>query len=321
MTDSVLGIDIAKQKFDAALLVNGKTKTKVVKNSKEGFQTLADWLKKYGAGRVHACMEATGTYGEELATFLHDAGHIVSVVNPACIKNFAQCKLSRTKTDATDADLIAHFCLMTKPTQWSPLPLKTRGLQALVRRIDALIAMRTQESNRLDVSHKLIQPSIKKHIAHLDSEIKKLKAQVRSEIDNDPDLKDKKELLTSIPGIGDATVAVILAEFDFQKFESVKKLIAYIGLAPKETLSGSSVKGKPRLCKIGNARLRKSFYMPALVAKKHNPVVSNFYSRLKENGKNGKVAVCAAMRKLVHIVYGVLKTGKPFDPNYGQNLA
>jgi len=321
MADSVLGIDIGKHKFDVALLVNGKTRTKAVKNSIEGFQTLCDWLKKHNATRVHACMEATGNYGEELAIFLHDAGHIVSIVNPARIKGFAQCELSRTKTDKADADLIARFCLAMKPAQWLPLPLKTRGLQALVRRIDALVSMHTQESNRLKVAHKLIKPSIKKHIAHLDAEIKKLKAQLRSEINNDPDLKGKKELLTSIPGIGEATVAMILTEFDFQKFDSVKAVVAYIGLAPKDTLSGSSVKGKPRLCKVGNARLRKGFYMPALVAKKHNPIISNFYSRLKESGKNGKVAVCAAMRKLVHIVYGVLKTGKPFDPDYGTKLA
>lgn len=148
-----------------------------------------------------------------------------------------------------------------------------------------------------------------------------MKAQVRSEINNAPDLKEKKGLPTSIPDIGEATVAIILAEFDFQKFEDVKKAVAYIGLAPKETLSGSSVKGRPRLCRIGDIRLRKSFYTPALAAMKHNPAVFTFYRRLKGRGKNGKVAVCAAMKKLVHIVYGVLKTGKPFDPDYGAKLA
>lgn len=321
MSDFVLGIDIGKQKFNVTLLYQDKAKTKSVKNSKEGFLALTAWLEKHGADRVHACMEATGNYGDELAMYLHDAGHAVSIVNPARIKGFAQCELSRTKTDKADADLIARFCLAMQPEPWTPLPHKIRGLQAIVRRIDALISMRTQESNRLDVAHKLVKPSIKKLIAHLDAEIKKLKAQVRSEINNDPDLKNKKELLTSIPGIGDATIGMILAELDFQKFEGVKEVVAYIGLAPRETLSGSSVKGKPRLCKIGNARLRKGFYMPALVATKHNPIVSNFYNRLRESGKNGKVAVCAAMRKLVHIVYGVLKTRKPFNPNYGQNLA
>lgn len=321
MSDSVLGIDIGKQKFDVALLVNGKTKTKAVKNSKEGFATLSAWLEKHDAGRVHACMEATGSYGDELALHLHDAGHTVSIVNPARIKGFAQSELIRTKNDTVDAGVIARFCLAMQPEPWTPLPPATRELQAVVRRIDALINMRTQESNRLDVSHSHVEPSIKEHLAYLDSEIKKLKAQIRSEINNDPDLKGKKDLLISIPGISDATVAVILAELDFAKFDSVKQVVAFIGLAPKETLSGSSVKGKPRICKIGNARLRKSFYMPALVATRFNPIVANFYRRLKESGKNGKVAVCAAMRKLVHIIYGVLKTGKPFNPDYGTNLA
>lgn len=172
MTDSALGIGIGKRKFNVVLLINGKAKTKAVKNSSEGFQMLGDWLEKHGAGRVHARVEATGNYGEELAFFLRDAGHVVSVVNPACIKGFAQCKLSRTETDAADADLRARFCLATEPAAWSPLPLKTRGLQAVVRRIDALAGMRAQESNRLDVSHGLVKPSIKKLIAHLDSEPK-----------------------------------------------------------------------------------------------------------------------------------------------------
>lgn len=176
--------------------------------------------------------------------------------------------------------------------------------------MDALIGMRTQESNRLGVAHSLVEPSIKEHLAYLDSEIEKLKKQMRAEINNDPDLKGKWELLVSIPGISDATIAVILAEIDFQKFESVREVVAFMGLAPKDTLSGSSVKGKPRLCKIGNARLRTCFYMPAMVAIRFNPVVAEFHHRLKENGKNGKVIVCAAMRKLVHIIYGVLKTGK-----------
>lgn len=321
MSDSTLGIDVGKLKLDVTLLINGKTKTKTVKNSKEGFQTLSDWLKKHGAGRVHACMEATGSYGDGLALYLHEAGHIVSIVNPVRIKGFAKSELVRTKNDTVDAGIIARFCLAMSPSPWTPPAPAIRRLQAVVRRLDAMIIMHTQEENRLDVSHSLVEPSIKEHLAYLDSEIKKLKAQIRSEINNDPGLKSKKELLISIPGISDTTIAVILAEIDFQKFESVKQVVAFIGLAPKETLSGSSVKGKPRICKIGNARLRKSFYMPALVAARFNPIVANFYRRLKESGKNGKVAVCAAMRKLVHIIYGVLKTGKPFNPDYGINLA
>jgi len=136
-------------------------------------------------------------------------------------------------------------------------------------------------------------------------------------IDQNPNLRQKKELLVSIPGIGKATIAVILSELDnLEKFNHVRELVAFIGLAPKETLSGSSIKGKPRLCKVGHVRLRKALYMPALVSIQCNPVMMASYNRLKGKGKNGKVIVCAIMRKLVHIIFGILKSGKKFDPNY-----
>ena len=133
--------------------------------------------------------------------------------------------------------------------------------------------------------------------------------------DWDPDLRKKKDLLASIPGIGKATIAAILSELDdLKRFKHVRELVAFIGLAPKEALSGSPIKGKPRLCKTGNARLRKALYMPALVSIRYNPLMIAFYQRLKEKGKNGKVIVCAVMRKLVHVIFGVLKSGKKYDP-------
>src|SRR4030066_2296635 len=321
MAETVLGIDIGKQKFEVLLLVNSKAKSKSLKNSKEGFSTLTEWLRKHGAGRVHACMEATGSYGDELALHLHDSGHTVSMGTPARVKGFAQSELIRTKTDAVDAGIIARFCLAMNPEPWTPPVPAVRRLQAIARRLDALIAMRTQELNRLGVAHSLVEPSIKEHLLYLDSEIEKLKEQMRSEIDQDPDLKNKRDLLISIPGISDATISVILSELDFQKFESVREVVAFMGLAPKDKISGTSVKGKPRLCKIGNARLRKCFYMPAMGAIRYNPVVAEFHRRLKANGKNGKVIVCAAMRKLVHIIYGVLKTGQPFNPQIATQIA
>ena len=218
MADSILGIDIGKQKFEAFLLVNGKAKSKSLKNSKEGFSTLIEWLIKHGAGLFHACMEATGSYGDELALYLHDSGHTVSVVNPARIKGFAQSELVRTKTDAVDAGIIARFCLAMQPEPWSPPAPAVRRIQAIARRLDALIAMRTQELNRLGVAHSLVEPSIKQHLTYLDSEIEKLKKQMRSEINDDPDLKNQRDLLITIPGISDTTISIILAELDFNKF-------------------------------------------------------------------------------------------------------
>ena len=317
MSVSVLGIDIAKQKFDVALLVEGKTKHKTCKNTVEGFETLTIWLERQGVHKVHACLEATGNYGEELAIYLHETGHVVSVVNPARIKGFGQSELIRTKTDKIDAALIARFCLAMRPDPWSPPSPEIRALRALVRRVDSLINMRSQEKNRISAAHESVIPLIREHINYLDKEIEKIREQIADLIDRDPNLKNKKGLLASIPGIGTATIPHILAELDdLDKFSHVRELVAFIGLAPRETLSGSSIKGKPRLCKIGHARLRKALYMPALVSIQCNPVMIAFYNRLKEKGKNGKVIVCAIMRKLVHIIFGILKSGKKYDPNY-----
>jgi len=322
MSVSVLGIDIAKQKFDVALLVDKKTKHKTCKNSVEGFETLTIWLEKQGIQKVHACLEATGNYGEDLAIYLHEAGQMVSIVNPAKIKGFGQSELIRTKTDKIDAALIARFCLAMKPGPWSPPSPEIRSLRALVRRVDSLIDMRSQEKNRISTAHESVIPLIKEHIGYLDKEIEKIRNQIADLIDQDPNLKNKKDLLVSIPGIGTATIPHILAELDdLKKFNHVRELVAFIGLAPREKLSGSSIKGKPRLCKIGHARLRKALYMPALVSIQCNPVMIAFYNRLKEKGKNGKVIVCAIMRKLVHIIFGILKSGKKYDPNYKPALA
>ena len=318
----ILGVDIAKKKFDVALLVNDKQKHKVFTNNQEGFRELLGWLKKKGVEHVHLCLEASSTYGDELATYMHDAGHTVSIVNPARIKGFAQSELMRTKNDKVDAGLIARFCLAMHPEPWAPAPPEMRQLQALVRRVDALINMRTQELHRLGTTQGTVEYSIREHIAYLDRQIEALKQQIADRIKSDPDLKIKRDLLKSIPGVGEATVAAILAELHmFETCDRVQKVVAFIGLAPREFTSGSSIKGKPRLSKVGNARLRKALFMPALVSIQCNPVIQTFYHRLKENGKNGKVIVCAIMRKLVHLIFGILKSGRPFDPNYRPHCA
>jgi transposase len=182
--------------------------------------------------------------------------------------------------------------------------------------------MGTQELHRLGTAQDTVEQSIREHITYLDKQIAALKQQVADLIKNDPDLKVKRDLLKSIPGIGEATIAAILAELPaFERCDHVQKVVAFIGLAPREFTSGSSIKGKPRLSKVGNARLRKALFMPALVSIQCNPVIQTFYHRLKERGKNGKVIVCAIMRKLVHLIFGILKSGKSFDPNYTPHCA
>lgn len=165
-----LGIDISKAKFDVALLrPDGKLRHRVFPNSPAGFQQLSAWLSKHNGLTLHACMEATGTYADALAAYLHSAGHTVSVVNPAVIKAFAASQMSRTKTDKADASLIARYCRMHQPPAWAPPPPEISELQSLVRRLEALIDMRQQEVNRLaaGITAEPVRKSVTQHIAYL----------------------------------------------------------------------------------------------------------------------------------------------------------
>lgn len=322
MTLPTLGIDIAKLKFNVCLInLGGKLKHKVFANTAEGSQRLVAWLTKQGAQHTHACMEATGAYGEALALHLHAAGHRVSVVNPAAIKAFAGSRLSRTKTDRVDAELIARFCRAQQPPAWTPPAAEVRQLQALVRRLESLVEMRTMESNRLEAitTDDMVKASVEDHISYLDQQIKQTEALIRAHIDNHPTLKQQSDLLDSIPGVGEATAAALLAEItDITQYESARQVAAYAGLVPRERQSGSSVRGRPRLSKIGNARLRKALYFPAITALRCSPFFKAWAEGLRQRGKCKMSVIGAAMRKLIHLAYGVLKTGCPFDPEWGQ---
>ena len=309
-----LGIDIAKRKFDVALLVNGKFKTKVFVNEARGFRSLLAWLDKYAAEPVHACLEATGSYGEAVATVLSDAGHSVSIINPARAKAFASSLGVRQKTDAVDAKVLAQL-VSSQPLQlWHAPAPELRALQALVRRLDALIQMQVQEQNRLELAQPGVRESIEQHLAYLGQQIEDIKAQIARHIDQHPGLKQQQQLLESIPGIGTNTSAWLIAELNLTRFASARQAAAFVGVTPRMRDSGSSVRGKPRICKQGSARLRKQLYFPALTAIRCNPLVRAMQQRLAAKGKHKMAIIAAAMRKLIHIAFGVIKSGKPFDP-------
>jgi transposase len=225
-----LGLDLAKLKFNACLVrAGGKLRHKVFANTAEGFAQLSEWLEGQGAGRVHACMEATGTYGDALAPYLHEAGHTLSRVNPAAVKAYAQSHLSRTKNDRVDAALIASFCAERRPPAWEPPAPELRELQALVRRLDSLVEMRTMEENRLSsgIAVAAVRESVGEHLAYLAGQIKKTEALIRSHIDRHPGLRRQRELLGSIPGIGETTAAALLAEApDLKQYKSAREVAA-----------------------------------------------------------------------------------------------
>jgi transposase len=317
-TIDVLGIDIAKKTFDVALLRNDKFRNKKFANNPEGFKQLDAWLAKQGTVRVHACLEATGSYSEAPAVHLHQSGHIVSLVNPARIKAFGQAELQRNKTDRADAMLIARFCLKHNPAPWTPAPPEIRELQALVRHLDDLIGTRTQLRNRLTDGQRIesVLESLRSLIKSVDAEIKLTRKKIRQHLNRHPDLKADHELLVTIKGIGEKTATLLLAEIQhIRQYKHARQAAAYAGLSPMILDSGTSLK-RSRLSKTGNARVRKALFMPAIVAKRHNPVLRKFSERLSQRGKSKMVIIGAVMRKLLHLAFGVLKTRKPFDPNH-----
>ena len=314
---SVVGIDIAKGSFDIAIQQsNGKFRTKAnLPNNPQGFQTLHAWLAKHVTADAWIVMEATGVYHHALAEFVYSLGYRVCVVNPACICSYAKSLLQRVKTDKVDAKLIALYAQRhaDQLKVWQPQTPAQRRLQALVRRLEDLKGIEQMEHNRLDVSDVSVQASIRSVIQHLEQEIAATLKAIKDHINDDPDLRDQRDLLVSINGISDKTAALLLAELGNPlRFRDSRAVVAFAGLNPRLQESGKH-KGHVRISKMGPSSLRAGLYMPAVVAMTHNPAVKALSERLKAKGKSGKQIVCAAMRKLLHIAYGVLKSGKPFD--------
>lgn len=245
---------------------------------------------------------------------MHNKNYFVSIVNPAKIKGFAQSELTRTKTDVADAKLIARFCKVMQPSKWEPIDTHIKELQSLVRRLESLGTMLNQENNRLEVAEEILQNNIHNSIVFIQKQIQEVKKLIKNHIDSNPDLKAKSLLLETIPGVGEANVAQVLAFIgEVHKFQSAKQVAAFVGVNPKQRTSGTSLRGRTMLSKTGNSSLRKAFYMPVIVAKNHNPIIKDFCHRLKLAGKHNMAIIGAAMRKLIHIIYGVLKSNKPFS--------
>jgi len=318
----VLGLDVSKATIDAALrLDEQKMVSAQFDNNPAGFVRLAQWLARQTSQGVHACLEATGRYGQALAEYLYAHHYPVSVVNPSRIHHYGRSKLRRSKTDKSDAQLIADFCATQQPPLWVPLSAHQEELQELTRQLDDLKTTRQRLSNRLGsgLRSKTVQRLLGEQLDLVDAQIKELEVLINQHIQQDDQTLARFALLLSIPGIGPNTAAKFLAEVpDIHCFESADQLAAYAGLVPRHRLSGTSVRGKSMLAKTGNSFLRTAFYMPALVAERCNPLIATFAQRLRNATvpKSRMTIVAAIMHKLLVLAYGVLKSGRPFDPNF-----
>ena len=324
-----IGIDMAKDKFDVLLWrEDGDPVPGTFENNPKGFNQFQRFLKKRNVVLAHACLEATGVYYEELAHFLHQQGYALSVVNPLQIKAYAQSQLRRNKTDQVDAAVIADFCRTQHPPLWTPPDPSWYELRALIRHLEDLEADRQRQRNRQDALQHSLQPSptvlsdLQQQIALLTEQIERVKSQIQAHIDQHPDLKQQRDLLQTITGIGPLTAAKLLAEYrGFADFDDVRQVVAFAGLNPKHRQSGSSIRGKTHISKMGRASIRATLYMPAINAKRFNPLLQPFVRRLEEQGLCGMEIIVAVMRKLLHLAFGILKSGQPFDPHYLEKQA
>lgn len=316
-----VGIDVSKATLDVAIQSQEQPFHFQVTNHVSGHMQLIQHLRAY---TKIACvgLEASGRYGETLAQRLYEAGFAVCYINPNQIHTFAQVHLHYNKTDKQDALLIARFCQAYQPPLWQPTHPLHQQLQQQTRYLRSLEAMRQQECNRLQsgLRDSTVQSLIQSHIDYLSTQILRLQQAIYDLIEQHTSLQHQHQLLTSIPGIGAKSAAVLLAEIgDIHRFANARQLAAWVGITPRQFQSGSSVNRPSRISKQGHIHLRTALYMPALAARRWNPFCHALAQRLQQRHKPGIAINIAVMRMLLHQVFGILKSGQPFDPNY-QNL-
>jgi len=317
-----VGIDISKEHFNVALYRLGGAEgegylNRDFENTASGIKAFLRLLKKYDAQDAPLCMEATGRYWELLAFALNEAGHSVAVVNPARLKAYVKVNGWLAKTDKADAQYIAHFCARQEPEAWIPPTPERHELQSLTRHLEDLKRDRTRYSNRKKAlpPSAAVRNSLDELIHQLDEQIAHTEQAILELSETTSEFADSVELLCSIPGIAHTTAVRLLAEMpNIANFPSVRQFTAYAGVNPSIHQSGKTSQ-RGSLSKCGNRRIRAALYFSAISAISCNPLVTPLAERLREKGRAKKQCIAAAMRKLLHIVYGILKSGKPFNPN------
>jgi transposase len=318
MTSNILGIDVSKDKLDCALLWSDQSQSKTFDNDLRGFQKLHAWLREHGIQQLHAALESTGSYGRGISSFLHQAGYTVSIVNPRLIHGYSKAMGLRNKTDKIDARLIAQFCKTFTPPAWVPRSAASEALQQVCRLIEERKLQRVDEQNRLEhLSSVVARKAVIKLGRTLDRQIEQLEHELLQLIAEDPGANKNFQLLQTIPGIGKTTAAIILAELPpVDRFASARKAAAFAGLTPQVHQSGTSVSRRSKLTKIGNRRLRRALYLPAVSSLRYNPVLRLKAERLKAKGKSSMCVIGAIMHQLLRTAFGVLKNQQPFDANW-----
>lgn len=327
----VLGIDVAQKELVVTLgrlladLSIELYAYKVFSNTEKGFLSLLTWTKKLvdADTEIRFVMEATGVYHQKFAYFLDDHGYALSIVLPNKISNYIRTLDVKTVTDKSCSEAIARFGLERKLDNWKRPKSTYKSMQQLTRERDQVVSERSAVKNQLHAESQEVEPNerslerLKERIRFLNRQEKEIKEDIAQIVNQDIELKKEVEIISSIPGVGELTAAIILAETNgFGLIRNKKQLTSYAGFDIKEKQSGTSVKGKPRISKKGNRSLRKAMYLPSMSAVKWDENFKNMYVRIVSKHGIKMKALIAIQRKLLELAYTLFKTKTSYDKSY-----
>ena len=315
-----IGIDISNDVFDATMQHSDGVSRRQFSNTKSGHCQFQKWALRR-ANSAQVCMEATGVYHLQLALALDGNPAVkLMVVNPCAARRFAQANMVRAKTDAIDADGLLLFLQRMPFRCWLAPRQQVLQLQSLAHRVSQLDKEITRERSRLHAvrragSHtRLVQQDIQAHLIQLKRRLEVMTARAMEVILSDPQLADDARIIDSAPGFAELSSMKLVAELSPLPDDMMPpQWVAHAGLDPRPGESGSSVRSPRRISKQGNARIRAALYMPALVAKQHDPNVKAYYEKLLAAGKPKMQAIVAVMRKLLHALWGMLHHRQEWD--------
>ena len=317
-SNNYVGIDISKLTFDVAVFCNEDSKYKHHKfNNEEGFNLLLELLTLENI----CVMEASGVYYLKLATFLSDKGIAVSVINPLIIRRFSQMRMSRAKTDKKDAMLIAEYGKTQQPDLWQPeadYVLELKQMFAYLEQLNknkSTFAVQKQTFKHNPVTGDLVLESMNMVVKTIEEEIKKIEKAMELLIKTHH--TEMLDHLKSIPGLGTKTsLLLIVISGGFSKFENYKQLASYVGISPRIFESGTSVKGRSKICKMGMSKIRAMLYVCAWSAKRCNKNCKELYDRLVEKGKAKKLALIAVVNKLLKQAFAIATKKEYYSVNF-----
>lgn len=318
----VVGIDVSKDSLAGCHMREGKTQHLETENNKVGFKKL---VKCCGTESLYV-MEATGVYYLQLAYYLVEQGARVVVVNPVIIKRYIQMHLGKGKSDRKDAQWIMRYGQQTEVKQWQPEEQVIVECRQLEQVIEQLIKQKTMVTNSLEalqgqpVTNGLAVKSLKHTLKMLEKQVKRMEDELVASLEKA--FSKEMELLSSIPGIGRKTAGMLLLfAGGFKNMNNYRQLIAKAGLSPREYTSGTSIRGKVRITKMGGGLIRGKLFMCSFSAKKSNAACKALYERLVAKGKNGKLALIAVCNKLLKQAFAIVKSGTSYQAEFANTSA